>query len=105
MDINFIGTDLKGAYIIETKILKDDKVFFIKTFHANSFKSASLDWAFKETFYTVSRNNVVRGMHFRIPSHDGAKVAFMACGKINRRSFGYKKELADLRRAYRHGAI
>jgi dTDP-4-dehydrorhamnose 3,5-epimerase len=80
--MNFIKTDLEGVYLIETKIFNDERGFFIKTFAVDSFKSLGVDYEFKEAFYTISRKNVVRGMHFQTPPHDGAKLAFVPHGKI-----------------------
>ena len=37
---------------------------------------------FKESYYSVSKKNMIRGMHFQVPSYDYEKVVYVPKGKI-----------------------
>ncbi len=80
--MKFIETDLKGVYLIEYKIFEDERGFFIKTFHSENFNDKKLEILFKETFYSISKKNVIRGMHFQNPPSDHAKLVSIVKGKI-----------------------
>jgi len=76
------ATRLNGVFEIESKKLTDDRGVFIKTFHADVFKEHKLQTDFKESFYSVSKKNVLRGMHFQLPPHDHAKLVYVVDGEI-----------------------
>ncbi len=80
--MNFIKTKLDGVYIIEQTVFSDDRGCFVKTFHEDTFKEKGLESNFSESFYSESKKNVIRGMHFQTPSHDHAKMATVIVGKI-----------------------
>lgn len=75
-------TSLDGVYEIENDIIRDDRGIFIKTFHYDVFENKGLEKNFKESFYSVSKKNVIRGMHYQIPPHDHAKLVYVVSGKI-----------------------
>lgn len=75
-------TDLRGLYIIKPKIFKDERGMFVKVFQEQVFKELGLLSNFKETFYSISKKNVIRGMHFQIPPFDHAKLVYVVEGKI-----------------------
>lgn len=75
-------TDIDGAFVIENKQFKDNRGVFVKTFHENIFRSHGLETNFQESFYSVSKNNVLRGMHFQLPPQDHSKLIYVVNGKI-----------------------
>lgn len=80
--MKIIKTDLRGLYIIEPKIFKDERGVFVKVFHEQAFKEADLLSNFKESFYSISKKDVIRGMHFQIPPFDHTKLVYTVEGKI-----------------------
>lgn len=80
--MKIIKTSLSGVYIIEPKIFKDERGMFVKVFHEQAFKEIGLLSNFKETFYSISKKNVIRGMHFQIPPFDHVKLVYVVEGKI-----------------------
>jgi len=76
------STSLDGIFEIENKKLSDERGVFIKTFHTDAFKEHNLQTDFKESFYSVSKKNVLRGMHFQLPPHDHAKLVYVVDGEI-----------------------
>ena len=80
--MKFIPTEIKGAFIIEQSVFQDVRGSFIKTFHEKVFEDIGLEHQFAEGYYTESKENVIRGMHFQIPPHDHAKIATVILGRI-----------------------
>lgn len=76
------STSLTDVYEIENKIFEDDRGSFVKTFHTGIFKEKGLTVDFKESFYSVSKKDVLRGMHFQLPPHDHAKLVYVTSGEI-----------------------
>ena len=75
-------TEIEGVYIIDNFNAADDRGFFVKSFNRYSFKQNNLDFKVRELFYSVSKKDVVRGMHFQLPPHDHEKLVFVPTGSI-----------------------
>jgi len=75
-------TGLDGAFVIENKQFQDHRGLFVKTFHKEIFTNHGLETDFKESFYSVSKNNVLRGMHFQLPPQDHVKLVYVVNGEI-----------------------
>lgn len=73
---------ISGFYELITQIARDDRGAFIKTYHQEAFGSLGLNTAWSEEYYSISRQGVLRGMHFQIPPFDHAKVVFCTEGQI-----------------------
>lgn len=95
--MKFIKTELEGVYIIENKIFEDERGKFFKTFNKNIFLENGIDIEFRESYYSLSKKDVIRGMHFQIPPKDHEKLVYVAKGKVldvildlrkNSKSFG-----------------
>jgi dTDP-4-dehydrorhamnose 3,5-epimerase len=80
MDIS--KTNLKGVYTILYKSFKDNRGEFVKTIHEDTFKVNGLDCNFTESFYSVSKKNVIRGMHFQFNPNQHDKLVYVITGRI-----------------------
>lgn len=80
--MNIVETELKGVYEIHNRKFEDNRGLFVKTFHESIFCEAGLETDFKESFYSVSKKGVLRGMHFQLPPHDHAKLVYVTDGEI-----------------------
>jgi dTDP-4-dehydrorhamnose 3,5-epimerase len=80
MKIN--STPFEGLYILETINFQDNRGDFQKLFNYDFFKENGLDTDFKEFYYSVSRKNVIRGMHFQLPPFDHTKLVYVSKGRI-----------------------
>ncbi|MDB3957855.1 dTDP-4-dehydrorhamnose 3,5-epimerase family protein [Opitutales bacterium] len=76
------STSIEGLKIINCKILEDKRGSFLKTFNDEIFKSHAINVNIKETYYSVSHKDVIRGMHFQIPPHDHLKIVYVPAGRI-----------------------
>lgn len=75
-------TRIKGCYEIELKVFKDERGSFVKTFHQDIFSSYQLETNFTEEYYTVSHQNVLRGLHFQLPPQEHTKIAYCVQGQV-----------------------
>ena len=50
--------------------------------HKDAFKELELETDFREQYYSVSRKNVLRGLHFQLPPSDHAKLVYCTEGRI-----------------------
>jgi dTDP-4-dehydrorhamnose 3,5-epimerase len=80
--MEFKKTNLDGVFEINNKIFQDQRGSFVKTFHQSLFADNGLDYDFRESFYSVSKKNVLRGMHFQLAPHDHAKLVYVTDGEI-----------------------
>ena len=75
-------TEIQGVYIITNFNAKDSRGLFVKTFNKNTFNENNLDFEIKESYYSVSNKNVIRGMHFQLPPYDHEKLVYVPKGSI-----------------------
>lgn len=80
--MNIIPTKFDGVYIIEPKNFQDERGSFVKIFHQDSWLEQRLRFELAESYYSVSRKNVIRGMHFQIPPTDHTKLVYVTNGTI-----------------------
>jgi len=80
--LKFSETLLNGVFIVEQDVNKDIRGSLVKNYHRESFEKAGLEADFKESYYTRSKEDVIRGMHFQIPPHDHCKLVTVIQGTI-----------------------
>jgi dTDP-4-dehydrorhamnose 3,5-epimerase len=73
---------LQGAYVIDMPAFFDDRGTFIKTFHDTTLQQHGVNFILKESYFSLSKKDVIRGMHFQTPPHQHAKVVFCPQGAI-----------------------
>lgn len=73
---------LPGAKLITLPAFPDERGLFVKTFHATTLKAAGIDFALKESYFSVSNKDVIRGLHFQTPPAQHAKIVFCPAGAI-----------------------
>lgn len=75
-------TLLTGCKLIKPRIHKDSRGFFVKTYHNEAFASLGLAGNFAEIYYSKSRKDVLRGMHFQLPPADHEKLVTCIAGRV-----------------------
>lgn len=80
--MNIETTDIPGCYILQTKVMRDLRGTFVKTFHTPQFHELGLRTDWQEEYFSTSAKNVVRGMHFQMPPADHAKLVFCLTGEV-----------------------
>ncbi len=73
-NFTFIETDIKGVYIIESKVFGDNRGYFQETYQYENFKEAGLDMIFVQDNESKSKKGVLRGLHFQTQYSQGKLV-------------------------------
>lgn len=79
--MNAIGTDLKDAYIITTNIFDDNRGSFTESFNLREIQKIVGPYEFVQDCHSISRRNVVRGLHYQI-KHPQGKLVRCLFGEI-----------------------
>ena len=80
--MKFTDTNIHGVKAIKLNAHSDKRGIFVKTFHSGLFAEHGIKTSFKESFYSVSAKDVIRGMHFHLPPHAHDKLVYVVSGKI-----------------------
>ncbi len=80
--MKFSETIIDGLFIIEQSISKDSRGSFVKNFNHEEFSQHGIECDFKESYYTKSKEDVIRGMHFQTPPYDHSKLITVISGTI-----------------------
>ncbi len=72
---------LEGLIVVEPKVFRDDRGFFLEPYHAPRYKASGIDVDFVQDNHSVSSFGVVRGLHFQT-SPGQAKLIRCTRGKI-----------------------
>lgn len=80
--MKLIPTGFEGAFIVEFQSSVDERGSFVKVFNNAEFAAAGIQTEFKESYYSVSKKGVIRGMHFQIPPFDHYKLVYVTDGVV-----------------------
>jgi len=80
--VKFLSSSLHGVEIIEHDVFEDQRGSFVKTFQESAFQREGLLSSFTESYYTNSKEAVIRGMHFQLPPYDHAKLVTVIQGTV-----------------------
>ena len=80
MKIN--ATELNDLFVLEYDSFKDNRGEFIKTIHKETFIENKLEFQFLESFFSISKKEVFRGMHFQLPPNEHVKLVYVVKGSI-----------------------
>lgn len=81
--MKFIETPLRGAFVVEPTLLRDERGFFTRLFCAREFRMRGLEDRFVQTNHSLTlRKGTVRGLHYQLPPHGEAKLVRCLRGSI-----------------------
>ena len=75
-------TGIPGCVLIRPRVFVDARGRLVKTFHADFFAELGLQTDFREEYYSVSHEGVLRGLHFQLPPHDHVKCVTCLQGSL-----------------------
>lgn len=73
---------LQGAFLITLPSFDDNRGNFTKAFQHSFYDHAGIDFTLRESYFSTSGKEVIRGMHFQTPPHDHAKIVYCPHGRI-----------------------
>ena len=81
--MNFIATKLEGCFIIEPKIILDERGYFKESFNENTFqKGIGQKIHFVQDNQSFSSRGVLRGLHYQTGEHAQAKLVSVLQGEV-----------------------
>ncbi|MFP9099561.1 dTDP-4-dehydrorhamnose 3,5-epimerase [Flavobacterium sp. RHBU_24] len=81
--MNIVYTHLEGCFILEPKIIKDDRGYFYESYNKNTFKRITgLDINFVQDNQSFSTKGVLRGLHYQIGDAAQAKLVRVIQGAV-----------------------
>jgi dTDP-4-dehydrorhamnose 3,5-epimerase len=76
--LNVTETCLPGVLILEPRIFRDDRGFFFETFNLAGMVELGLPAEWKQDNFSLSKKNVIRGLHYQIGQPQGKLVRVVA---------------------------
>ena len=81
--MKFIPLLLRGAYLIEPELIRDERGFFARTWCAREFKAQGLNANLAQCSISYNRcRGILRGMHYQSEPHAEAKLVRCSGGAI-----------------------
>ena len=74
-------TSIKDVLVIEPKVFRDSRGFFMETFHQRRYKKAGINRTFVQDNLSFSVKHTIRGLHFQIKIPQ-AKLIQVIAGEI-----------------------
>jgi dTDP-4-dehydrorhamnose 3,5-epimerase len=79
--MEIIDLRLAGLKLIKPKVFRDERGFFLESFHQPLYEQMGITGSFSQDNHSFSQKNCIRGMHFQtVPGQ--AKLVRVAVGKI-----------------------
>ena len=79
--MNFLPGGLPGLIVVEPRVFRDDRGFFLEPYHAPRYKAGGISVDFVQDNHSFSTHGVLRGLHFQ-KSPGQAKLIRCARGRI-----------------------
>lgn len=81
--MKFIETKLKGCFILEPKIIKDERGYFMESFNEKIFQEGiGQKVTFVQDNQSFSTKGVLRGLHYQCGEHAQAKLVRVLQGEV-----------------------
>jgi len=77
----FVETELPGVVIIEPKVFRDDRGFFLESFQSETYRAGGIDAVFVQDNHSYSVRGTLRGLHAQNP-HAQGKLLRVIAGEV-----------------------
>jgi dTDP-4-dehydrorhamnose 3,5-epimerase len=79
--VQFTKTALPDVFLIEPDVFKDDRGFFMETYHQRKYAEGGIGQVFIQDNYSHSRYGILRGLHYQLKNAQG-KLILVITGEI-----------------------
>lgn len=79
--MNVLTTDIPGVLILEPRVFRDHRGFFLETFHQRRYQQAGLEHPFVQDNLSRSSYGTLRGLHYQI-EHPQGKLCWAVSGEV-----------------------
>jgi dTDP-4-dehydrorhamnose 3,5-epimerase len=73
---------ITGSYLFTMPASEDNRGSFVKSFSETKLRDAGVEFTLRESYFSFSKKDVIRGMHFQLPPHQHSKIVFCQQGAI-----------------------
>jgi dTDP-4-dehydrorhamnose 3,5-epimerase len=73
---------LPDVLVIEPRVHRDARGFFVETYHAERYRDAGIDAVFVQDNHSRSVRHTLRGLHWQVTPHPQAKLIRVVDGEI-----------------------
>ncbi|WP_286031720.1 dTDP-4-dehydrorhamnose 3,5-epimerase [Phocaeicola coprophilus] len=80
--MNIILSPIKGVFIIEPRLFKDDRGYFFESFSERDFNAQVREVKFVQDNESMSSYGVMRGLHFQRPPYTQSKLVRCVKGAV-----------------------
>lgn len=77
-----VDRPLPGVVVLECPHFTDHRGSFTKLFNADAFQAQGIDFSAAESFFTYSKTNVLRGMHYQAGKAAHDKLVCCLAGSV-----------------------
>jgi len=78
MPFTFKSLAIPDVMLVEPKVFPDERGFFLESFKASDFEKANLPAHFVQDNFSLSRKDVIRGLHYqKVPKAQGKLVSVL----------------------------
>lgn len=82
--MKLIETEFPGLLVIEPKVFRDKRGFFLESFNREVFAEHGLPVDFVQDNHAYSSGiGVIRGLHLQLPPHAQSKLVWVTRGAVN----------------------
>ena len=79
--MNIISCEIAGLRIIEPKVFGDARGFFMESWNRQRYWEAGIEFDFVQDNISLSRQGILRGLHFQNPKGQG-KLVYVLQGEV-----------------------
>jgi dTDP-4-dehydrorhamnose 3,5-epimerase len=72
--VKIVETELPGCLILEPRVFRDERGFFLESWNAGAYRKALGEMTFVQDNHSRSRRGVLRGLHYQIVQPQGKLV-------------------------------
>ena len=72
--MRFVETEVVGVILVEPTVHRDERGFFVETYHGTRYREAGIDAVFVQDNHSRSTRGTLRGLHGQFPRCQGKLV-------------------------------
>jgi dTDP-4-dehydrorhamnose 3,5-epimerase len=74
LSLRFAPSEIPGVILVEPHVHRDERGFFVETYHAGKYREGGIDAAFVQDNHSRSGRDTLRGLHAQAPRAQGKLV-------------------------------
>ena len=80
--MKIVDADIKGLKIIYPDVFSDDRGVFLESYNNKKYRDLGIDVDFIQDNQSISKKNVIRGLHYQVGEYAQDKLVRVVYGKV-----------------------